>query len=120
MQIPSLTLTRLASAGTILLMGATAGCSSSDDQRVCLSAEGAEVCIVGASDDLVLDASGLEPGSELLIETTKAGEESYLVSERGSPDGAIGFLGDFGGETFTISAVAASGELIDGAVTVGS
>jgi len=51
-----------------------------------------------------------EPESELSLTSGKTGESSYAVAETGSLDGRVGFLGDFTGETITISGTWASGE----------
>jgi len=88
-------------------------CGDSDDSRACAtdsSNEVAEVCIVGSPFNLTIETSGLEPESELSLTSGKTGESSYAVAETGSLDGRVGFLGDFTGETITISGTWASGE----------
>lgn len=103
---------------TLLAVGAFAGCSSGDS-TLCLSADGADVCITGSDGDLQVDATGLEPGSTLRLTSDKLGEVEYEISSTGAPAGQIGMLGDLRGEVVSISAIAASGETIDGDITVG-
>jgi len=97
---------------------AIAGCSSGDEARCVLGESPAEVCITGSNNNLEIKASGLEPGSQLVLETQKTGEGSYVVGAGGAPDGVIGLLGDLGGETISISATSESGAPFEGEVTI--
>lgn len=103
---------------TLLAVGVVAGCTS-DSRSVCLSADSAEVCIVGSDGNLQVRAKGLEPGSTLRVTSDKLGDASYPIAETGAPDGQVGMLGDLEGEVISISATAASGEQMGGELTVG-
>ncbi len=94
------------------------GCSSGDEARCLEGVAPAEICVAGPNGSLWFDVSGLEPGSQFAYGTELAGEGTAVVAENGEPEGRIGFLGDFSGQTISISATSASGELIQGEVAI--
>lgn len=53
---------------SLLAVGAVAGFGPAGTDSICLSADSAEVYIVGSGGDLRVEASGLEPGSALRYE----------------------------------------------------
>lgn len=93
------------------------GCSSGDEARCVQGITPAEVCITGSNGDLKIEASGLEPGSQFVYGSELTGE-STVVAANGVPDAGIGFLGDFSGQTVSISATSESGEPFEGDVTI--
>ena len=75
-------------------------------------------CITRSNWSVTIEASGLEPGSQLVIGSELAGETSSLVAFHGAPDRTLGILGDVGGQTISISATSESGERFGGDITI--
>lgn len=87
------------------------GCSTEDR---CIVGDGdAQVCVTG---NLEIKPSGLAPGSQLILTTDSTGKNTYLVGDDGMPDGQVGLLGDFAGQTLSIAATAASGMAFEGEI----
>ncbi len=100
---------------------ALAACGGSGASSVCLSDDANDagnVCIVGSSGNLKVEASGLEPGSEFSSATEKTGEGAYVVPATGTIDGEVGFLGVLDGETIVVSGTWESGETFEGDVVI--
>ncbi len=95
-----------------------AACGDSDSTS-CVSSGDAEVCAVSSDGSIGFTASGLEPGSDLTIDSDVGDPATYPVGpDGGFGDGAIGFLSLFAGTevVFTITAVAADGERFGGEI----
>lgn len=105
----------------LLVLGVSgfAGCSSDEAARCVTGEPAAEVCITSSGGGFQVKASGLEPGSNLVIETEQTGAAVYEVGAEGSSDGAIGLLGNFDGSTVSISATAEDGQLFAGEIALG-
>lgn len=106
--------------GLAPLMFVCVACSDSSSTS-CVSAGDAEVCAVSSNESIGFTTSGLEPGSELTIDSDPGEPATYVVGPTGSiaPDGAIGFLSLFAGTevVFTVSAVAAGGQEFGGEIS---
>jgi hypothetical protein len=102
----------------LMFVGVACGDSSSTS---CVSAGDAEVCAVTSDGSISFTTSGLEPGSELTIDSDPGEPATYVVDPTGSigSDGAIGFLSLFAGTevVFTVSAVATGGQEFGGEIT---
>ncbi len=94
------------------------GCSSGDEARCVQGISPAEVCITGSNGDLKIEASGLEPGSQFVYGSELTGESTVVVAANGVPDAGVWLMGDFSGQTVSISATSESGEPFDGDVTI--
>ena len=102
----------------LMFVGVACGDSSSTS---CVSAGDAEACAVSSDGNISFTTSGLEPGSELTIDSDPGEPATYVVGPTGSiaPDGAIGLLSLFAGTevVFTVSAVAAGGQEFGGEIS---
>lgn len=102
----------------LMFVGVACGDSGSTS---CVSAGDAQVCAVSSDGSISFTTSGLEPGSELTIDSDRGEPATYMVGPAGSvgPDGAIGFLSLFAGTevVFTVAAVAEGGQEFGGEIT---
>jgi hypothetical protein len=106
-------------AGVWMIVGAA--CSTGSD-AVCLSGGSGEVCADGSGGSIQFSGSGLEPGSEVRLESDELGPVVLRVDADGAldPTGAAGVLVLFSGTefTFTVSATDDRGDPIVGDITV--
>ncbi len=114
----SLRRTRLA-VGAMILVGAACGAGS---DAACLSSGSGEVCADGSSGSIEFSGSGLEPGSQVRLESDELGPIVLRVDGDGGldPAGAAGVVALFSGTdfTFAVSAVDDQGNPIVGDITV--
>lgn len=108
--------------GVALGIAIVAGCGSGDS-ATCLSNEIGRVCAQTADGSIRFSGSGLTPESEVLIDHPDLGPSTFTVDADGTfePDGR-GVLSLFADTpfTFTIAAIGADGQPIDGEITVRS
>ncbi len=84
-----------------------AACSDSSS-RSCVSSGDAEVCAVSSDGSIQFSVSGLEPGSDLTIDSDVGDPATYPVGPDGGVgggDGAIGFLSLFSGTEVVFTVV---------------
>lgn len=103
-----------------LAVSAIAGCSSSGSSTVCLSGRTGEICAEGPSSAVALTATGLMPGSEVVVESATFGSARFVVAADGTLDGAVGAVSVAAPATvrFDISAVDGDGTPIEGRITL--
>ena len=105
--------------GAVMLVGAA--CSEGSD-AVCLTSGSGDVCADGSDGSIEFSGSGLEPGSEVRLESDELGPVVLRVDADGGldPTGAAGVLALFSGTefTFAVSAVDVEGNPIVGDITV--
>jgi hypothetical protein len=112
--------TRLGVASVVAVV-TVAGCGA-DDDAVCVSSEVGEVC--AQSDGSISFAGrGLEPGSEVTIDHPDVGPIERVADANGEFDpgggGVLSFVADTE-FTFTVSAVDADGEPLQGVIVIRS
>ncbi len=97
------------------------GCGS-DSDAVCVSSESGEVCADGSDGGIKFSGSGLEPGSEVRMESDELGQVVLVAEADGSldPNGAAGVVALFAGTEFTfeVTAIDDQGHPIVGDITV--
>jgi hypothetical protein len=100
---------------------AAAGCSS-DDDAVCVSNEVGEVC-AESDGSITFSGSGLLPSSDVSIDNPEVGPAAYVVDADGKIGSeGLGYLSLFADTefTFTVSAVDADGEPLQGVIVIRS
>lgn len=93
----------------------------SDGSAVCVSNDVAEVCADNSNGSIVFSGSGLEPESDVRIDSTTVGSDVYRVGADGTFEpGGRGVLSAFDGAllTFTISGVDTNGDPIQGDIVI--
>lgn len=99
----------------------TQACDSAGDS-VCVSSDTGEVCADGSSGSIKFSGSGLEPGSEVRLESDELEPIVLRATADGEldPNGAVGVMAMFAGTEFTFSVVAidAQGDSIEGDLVV--
>ena len=119
----------MARVGSALLLTAglsvaVAGCGASNShETTCLRSHGARVCAASIRGSVTISADGLEPGSNLTLETAASGADSYKIGDSGTPDGAIGFIAYDVSKpppTITVTASAANGAPLTGELSLPS
>ena len=100
---------------------AAAGCGS-DDDAVCVSNEVGEVC-AESDGSITFAGRGLEPGSDVTIGNPRVGPIERVADANGEfgpgGGGVLSFIADTE-FTFTVSAVDADGEPLQGVIVIRS
>lgn len=119
---------RRGSLGFVVVIAAVLGLVScgSDGDTVCVSTEVGEVCADNSDGGFTFAGSGLAADSQVVIDNVEFGPATYSVDADGEmvtgPAGAVGLLSFVAGKefTFTVSALDADGEPLDGDIVISS
>ena len=98
--------------------------SCGSDDAVCVSTDVGEVCADSSDGRIEFSGRGLDPESDVTIDSAQLGPSIYDVAADGTLDagGSIGVLSFFADTeyTFTVSAVDADGEPLSGEIVITS
>jgi hypothetical protein len=101
----------------------TVSCGS-DDDAVCVSTDVGEVCADSSDGGIEFSGRGLDPRSDVVIDSAPLGQSVYGVGTDGTfgAGGSIGVLSLFADTefTFTVWAVDADGEPLSGEIVITS
>jgi hypothetical protein len=105
----------------IVVASITVSCGS-DDGTVCVSTDVGEVCADGSDGRIEFSGRGLDPESDVVIDSARLGQGVYAVGADGTLDsgGSTGVLSFFTDTefTFTVWAVDADGEPLSGEIVI--
>ncbi|MCU1378264.1 MAG: hypothetical protein JWN29_1247 [Acidimicrobiales bacterium] len=106
---------RVAVLGSLLVVLAACGGSGAAGAS-CIRVESAEVCTESSGGAIRVRAAGLQPGSDLVLDTDGTGSASYSVGDDGQLSGEVGILtGDPSTPVdITVAATTGSGAVLKG------
>jgi hypothetical protein len=119
------TMGRMGRAPLGLLVVAVASITvSCGSDAVCVSTDVGEVCADSSDGRIEFSGRGLDPESDVVIDSARLGQSVYSVGADGTLDagGSIGVLSLFTDTefTFTVAAVDADGEPLSGEIVIAS